>query len=420
MSTWLGTGPARRRTFDRRDLVGATAMVICVAVSVIAAHGVALKVTVGVLGALAELGLLLNRRFLPPRVAVLGVALTICTGYAITLLAPNGLGEVPVLAGAAVLPMAVPAGPVRNACVAVVAVAFGATIAVISRSPAGLLAGVGAWFISDRSIEHAALQAERDRAVALLAEVEASRQALQEAAAVEERGRIAREMHDVLAHSLAGLSVQLQAVRVIAAREGAPAALTEPLDRAAELARDGVQEARAAVGALRAAPLRGVDDLGRLVGGFPSEARLRVTGRAGRLAPEAGHAMYRAVQEAMTNAARYATGSPIEVDVAWEGRTARVTVRDHGLPAGRGPSGVQGSGTGLRSMAERIEAAGGSLDAGPAPAGPGWRIVVELPVAEAPEDRGAGAVGGAAAGRTTASAGGSTTPRDHGGKEAGA
>ncbi|WP_370153420.1 sensor histidine kinase [Streptacidiphilus sp. EB129] len=366
--------------FERSDLIGAAAMVTSVAVSVVATHGGTLKPVVGALGACAELGMLLRRLILPTRLAWLGVALTIGTGFAIIGLAPGGLGEVPVLVGAAVLPMCVQAGPVRNACVAVVATGFGVTVMVISGSLAGLLAGVGAWFISDSSVGHAALQAERDRAVALLAEVEASRAARQEAAALEERGRIAREMHDVLAHSLAGLSMQLQAVRAIARRDGAPATLTEPLDRAAELARDGVQEARAAVGALRAAPLRGVDDIRGLIGGFPGEARLRISGRAGRLAPETGHAVYRAVQEAMTNAARYATGSAIEVDMVWEDCEVRVVVRDHGLPAGHGPSGVTGTGTGLRGMTERIEAVGGSLTAGPAPGAAGWRIALRVPV----------------------------------------
>jgi DNA-binding NarL/FixJ family response regulator len=69
---------------------------------------------------------------------------------------------------------------------------------------------------------------------------------------------------------------------------------TDPIDQAAELAREGVKEARAAVGALRAPQLRGVDDLRGLVEGFPADASLNVTGHPGRLSPEAGHAVYRA------------------------------------------------------------------------------------------------------------------------------
>ncbi|MFI9272228.1 sensor histidine kinase [Kitasatospora sp. NPDC052896] len=379
-SRWR-TGPGERHPLDHRSLIGATALVACGAISVLATAGPVNKIIVGVLMACAELGMLLSRRVLPSYVGSLGAALTICTGLAVTLLAPNGLGEVAVLAGVSVLPLRVPTGPLGTAAIVVVALAFGATIMAISGSVAGLLAGVGAWLMADRSVEHAALQAERDRAVALLAEVEASRLALREAAATEERNRIAKEMHDVLAHTLAGLSMQLQGIRAIAGRDGAPASLTGPLDRAAELARDGVQEARAAVGALRASSLRGVDDLEALVGGFPGDARLQVTGPAGRLDRETGHAVYRAVQEAMTNTARYATGSVIQVHVTWEQRELRVTVRDHGLPTGRRPSGVHGSGTGLRSMTERIETVGGTLVAGPEPGGPGWRIELRVPVA---------------------------------------
>ena len=390
--------PGRPRIFERGDVIGAGALIACMVVSVIAADGTALKVVVAVLGLCAELGMVLSGRALPTPLTWFGVALTIGTGFAVMALVPNGLGEVPVLAAAAVLPMCIPAGPVRNACIALLAVGFGVAVMVIFDSMAGLLSAVGVWLLADRSIEHAALQAERDRAVALLAEVEASRASRQEAAALEERRRIAHEMHDVLAHSLAGLSMQLQAIRAIARRDGAPATLTEPLDRAAELARDGVQEARAAVSALRSVPLRGVADIDGLTRGFPGEARLRVSGRAGRLTAEAGHAVYRAVQEAMTNAARYATGSAIDVDLAWEGSEMRAVVRDGGLPAGRGPSGVKGSGTGLRGMAERIEAVGGSLTAGPAPEGPGWRIALRVPVVE---DAGA-AAGGTDAGGTTA------------------
>ena len=67
----------------------------------------------------------------------------------------------------------------------------------------------------------------------------------------------------------------------------------------------------------------------------------------------------------MTNSARYATGSVVEVTVTWGPARLCVRVRDHGLPAGREPSGVKGGGTGISSMAGRIEAAGGRLTAGP-------------------------------------------------------
>ena len=277
----------------------------------------------------AELGLIAARRSGWPRLTALAFTITIATGVAATVLSPDGLGEVPVLAGAANLPMCLPPGRARAAAIGTVAVVFGASIVVISRSAVGLMVGVGAWALADRSIEHAAFQSERDRAVAA---------------------------------------------------KGAPASIIGPIDRAAELARDGVQEARAAVGVLRATRLRGLDDLAGLVGGFPGDATLSVTGQPGYLDPEEGHAVYRAVQEALTNAARYATGSSIDVTVAWGARQLAVSVVDHGLPARRQPSGVRGSGTGIVSMTARIEAIGGTFTAGPSPAGPGWRVEALVPV----------------------------------------
>ena len=134
-------------------------------------------------------------------------------------------------------------------------VAFGVAVAWVEpHARSGLLAGFAVPFLALRRLEQVELRAERDRAVALLAELEKARDAQAQAAALAERGRIAREMHDVLAHSLAGLSLQLQAVRAVASRENVGPAVTVPLDRAAELARTGVEEAKAVVGALRDDP----------------------------------------------------------------------------------------------------------------------------------------------------------------------
>jgi signal transduction histidine kinase len=385
MATGGQAGAAAGDTSGQPSLIGAAIMVICGGVCVADASGTALKVTVGLLMLGAELGLIYVRRA-PSRLAsLLAVSFTIAAGLAVTFLVPRGVGEVPVLAGVSTLPRYLPAGRPRTTGIAVVSVAFAVSIAVISGSPVGLLAGAGAWALADRAVEQAAYRAERDRALALLAEVESSRQAQREAAAAEERNRIAGEMHDVLAHSLAGLSMQLQAIRAVAAAEGAAPSITGPIDRAAELARAGVQEARAAVGVLRVPRLHGPGDLAGLVEGFPGEVSLQVSGQPGRLGPEAGHAVYRAVQEAMTNTARYATGSGIDVTVTWEPAWLRVRVRDHGLPAGHQPSGVKGSGTGLKSMAGRIEAAGGQLTARPAPNGPGWFVDLTVPVISGPD-----------------------------------
>ena len=202
-------------------------------------------------------------------------------------------------------------------------IAFGGVIGWISQSVAGLLAGTGIPLLVQRAVEHRDLVQERDRAQALLAEVQAGREAETQAAALRERGRIAREMHDVLAHSLAGLSVQLQAVRAVAARERVGPAVLEPLDKAAALAREGLGEARAAVSALRDPVGLGLDALPALVERHPGTAVLDETGTRGQVSVDAAHAVYRAVQESLTNAARYAPGSVVRVALEWQPTPSR-------------------------------------------------------------------------------------------------
>src|SRR5581483_4573125 len=185
-------------------------------------------------------------------------------------------------------------------------------------------------------------------------------------------------MHDVLAHSLAGLSVQLQAVRALATREGVGPAVLDPLDKAAELARAGLGEARAAVGALRAPVGLGLAELPALVRRHPGETTFDETGTPGEVTAEAGHAVYRAVQESLTNSARYAPGSPVAVALRWSADGLTVTVADHGPGPDREPVTGVGTGLGLAGMTERLEQAGGRLTAGPRPGG-GWQVELTVP-----------------------------------------
>ena len=263
------------------------------------------------------------------------------------------------------------------------AILFAAVVAVISHSLGGLLAGLAIPFLVQRSLDHQELIRERDRAQALLAEVQRGRESEAQAAALQERGRIARDMHDVLAHSLAGLSVQLQAIRAVAARENASPAVVEPLDRAATLAREGLAEARAAVSTLRDPVGLGTDALPALTERHPGIARLHVDGNPGEVSAEAGHAVYRAVQESLTNAARYAPGSPVDVVVRWVTDALVVTVIDEGPAPGRESVGGQGTGLGLAGMSERITQVAGTLSSGPAPDGRGWRVELRVPTSTA-------------------------------------
>ncbi len=314
------------------------------------------------------------------RTAVLAATVA---GLAACFAAHDGIAEIAVVIAATRAPDAFD-GTVLRWFVALDTIAFAGTVAFISRSVPGLLAGVAIPVLVQRAIEHRDLIRERDRAQALLlAEVQAGREAETQAAALRERGRIAREMHDVLAHSLAGLSVQLQGVRAIALREGVDRAVLDPLDRAAELARAGLGEARAAVGALRDPIGLGLDDLAALVERHPGEATLQVVGTPLPVTAETGHAVYRAVQEALTNAARYAPGSPVQITLTWVAEALDVEVRDDGPAPDRRAIAEPSTGLGLAGMAERIRQAGGTLQAGPGPGG-GWQIHLRVP-ASVPE-----------------------------------
>ena len=342
-----------------------------------AAHGTQERILAGALMAVAAVAAQFTDDV--HAVARTSTAIVVATvaGLAAVLIAPSGLGEVPAFVVAGRIPFSIHTRAGR-AFVAVTSVAVGGVIGYVSHSLVGCLAGLGIPLLAQRAAERRELIASRDEAQALLLEVQAGRDAEAQAAALQERGRIARELHDVLAHSLAGLSVQLQATRAVAAREGVGAAVLEPLDRAAALARDGLGEARAVVGALRDPLGLGIADLPALVERHPGSVTLHVVGEPSEVSPAAGHAAYRAVQEALTNAARYAPGAPVTVAVDHTEAGVTICVDDDGLPPGREPVPGQGSGLGLAGMSERLAAVGGSVTAGPRPSG-GWQVRIRVP-----------------------------------------
>jgi len=347
------------------------------AYTIASADGTVNRICTGVLMGVSVLAVQLLDR-VPMRTRQVQLIVASGTGLAACYFAHDGLAEVSVFLAAARAPEALD-GLALRWFVILDTIAVGVTVGVISDSiPAGL-AGVGVPLLAQRAVEHRELIRERDRAQALLAEVQAGREAETQAAALRERGRIARDLHDVLAHSLAGLSVQLQAVRALATRSGAATELLPPLDKAASLARDGLAEARAAVSALRDPIGLGLAELPALIDRHPGAATLHTTGTPGAVDPEAGHAVYRAVQEALTNAARYAPGSPVAVSLEWRDRALDVSVTDDGPAPERGAVTGQGTGLGLAGMAERLAQVGGTVQAGPRPTGPGWQVTLTVP-----------------------------------------
>ncbi|MFV0433783.1 MAG: sensor histidine kinase [Leucobacter sp.] len=220
------------------------------------------------------------------------------------------------------------------------------------------------------------------------------RDQLAQLAVAEERSRIAREMHDIVAHSV---SVMI-ALSEGAARAApvAPEAAAEAMARSAETGRTALAEMRRLLGALHDSrvdraelvPQPGVQDLPELVRGFREagiDVRLTVSGEA---AGDRGQelAVYRVAQEGLTNVLRYAgTGARAEVDVRRLLDRAVVDVRDFGpAPGVTAPVTGIGSGRGIAGLRERARVFGGEIEAGPAGeaglAGGGWLLRAELPV----------------------------------------
>ncbi len=230
----------------------------------------------------------------------------------------------------------------------------------------------------------------QDRTELLLAQLQDARDAEAAAAAVAERGRIAGELHDVLAHSLSGLAIQLQGARKLAEREQVSAGLRAAIDRSADLAKAGLADARQAVGTLRGDQLPTLDQLADLVADFRrdtgADATLRIDGTRRPLPAEASLALFRGVQEALTNTVRYAPGASVSITLRYQPGRTLLAVEDHACPeAGTGPAASPrppalagaGGGHGLAAMRERAQRAGGTARAGPTAAG--WLVELEVP-----------------------------------------
>ncbi|GAA1641386.1 sensor histidine kinase [Actinoplanes couchii] len=186
-----------------------------------------------------------------------------------------------------------------------------------------------------------------------------------------ERLRIAREVHDVVAHTLTGVNVQIGVA--VAAFDRRPETARDALDQARAAGRDALRELRATVTLLRDPGLDGLPELARSAGSAGVEVTLHCDVPAVCPAP-AQLAAYRIVQEALTNVIRHsgATAATVSVTTGDDG-TVFVEVIDNG----RGP-GRAGEGFGLRGMAERAAAVGGTTTSGPA-AGGGFRVTATLP-----------------------------------------
>jgi signal transduction histidine kinase len=271
-----------------------------------------------------------------------------------------------------------------------------------SGSALGLLAyalGFAASLLAASNARQRSVRVEQ--AELLLAQTQRSHEEQLRAARLEESTRIARDIHDVLAHTLAGLSIQLEATGALLEQGADRDDVLARVHRAHELAREGLQETRRAVGALRGDSVPTAAGIEALVAeyraGSDARAELTIDGDRSRLAGPTGEAVLRIVQEALTNVRKHAPAA--EVSVAVHAGTAPdedlVLIVDDwpavAQPAGGPGAGVAeglaatGGGYGVRGMRERAELLGGSLSAGPVDGG--WRVELRLPAPAGPEDR---------------------------------
>jgi signal transduction histidine kinase len=225
--------------------------------------------------------------------------------------------------------------------------------------------------------------ARRQRGEAIAERDEAQR----DRTATEERARIARELHDVVAHHVSVIAVQAETARLTT--PDMPEEGKQRLAAIGQTARDSLTELRRLVGVLRSegdgadrAPQPGLERLTELVdsaraAGTP--VRLTLEGTAVPLPPGVDLTAYRIVQEALTNARRHAPGARVDVELTYSTETLRLRVVDDGP----GPPAADTSGHGLLGMHERAAMVGGTLSTGPGESG-GFAVEAELPISEEP------------------------------------
>jgi signal transduction histidine kinase len=253
--------------------------------------------------------------------------------------------------------------------------------------------GIGAFSRLGRISQHQSLAAQA-RAEDLLARERSSQAAQAQAATLTERARVAREIHDILAHALSGLVLALDTAELLGRQGGVdpdigvdPAILArilEQVTRAQRIARDGLTDTRRAIAALRGDELPGPALLGRLVAETAAATGIRaeftVTGERRPLPPEIGLALYRTAQEALTNTAKYAgRNGSAQVRLSYRDHDVELAVEDTRSGDARppGPAGLTFGGFGLAGMRERAELLGGQLTAGPTETG--FEVLLQLP-----------------------------------------
>ncbi|GGT90539.1 sensor histidine kinase [Streptomyces violascens] len=253
-----------------------------------------------------------------------------------------------------------------------------------SAAPWGQEVGVAAWAVAIAAVAEL-VRVRREQ----WARERAGRAAAEKRRADEERLRIARELHDVLAHSISVINVQ--AGVGLALLDSDPEQARTALTTIKSASKEALGEVRQVLETLRApgeaprSPAPGLERLPELVEQAASAGltvETTITGKSEALSPGTDLAAFRIVQEALTNVVRHSAARTARVAVGYESGALLLRVDDDGPPSG-GDAG--GSGNGLIGMRERAAALGGTIDAGPV-AGGGFRVTARLPLAAHPKE----------------------------------
>ncbi len=366
-------------------------------------HGIAVAVALGVSTVAGVTWLLAEGR---PRLwlaalAVLGAAGGALAGLS-SLSTAIAIGFMVAVSAGARLPTEVSLAIVAETTAAflIAGIASGAAVGAVIGWTAGFV-GMWAFGLTRRAYLFRAVEAEQ-----ALEQARRAHAAETQAAALAERARIAREIHDVLAHALAAVSVNLQAAEGLldALPDKGPevAQVVECVERAGALTKEGMAEARRAILALRddgtvlypdppvpdypaagqpgggqlAVRLRALADEYRAAGDAAVE--FTVTGTPRPLGADAALTAFRTAQEALTNARKHAPGQPVSLALSYPSDGVTLLVSNP-LPApeGAAPLARAGAGYGLTGLRERAALAGGTLTSGPS--GGRWEVCLRLP-----------------------------------------
>lgn len=346
--------------------------------------------------ALSMLGLVVAAvagiRFQEPRFARITVlGLLLASSVALMWLQPNGPGTIGLVLAVAFGTRLV----TGRLAVALSAAAAGAILLLVILQGTGVYAKSSALGVPGvvavaslliTTVFGRRIQVQDAQADQMLLELEQTRGAELRAAALAERQRLAREMHDVLAHSLSGLVMNLEGARLLAASDPADPRLADTIDRAHHLARSGLNEARRAISVLRDDELPGPEGIETMTTEFARDSgipcRFAVIGPRRDVGSETQLALYRVAQEALTNIRKHAHAGRAEVALTYEPGAVTLTVEDietdpaPDRPEAAAPSALNG-GYGLTGMRERAELLGGTLTA--RPTGHGFRVELRVP-----------------------------------------